>query len=156
MEEARLGSESAERRGAVDDDHDLTLGELQDGQRMPPGPGGGSVVRGDPTRLRKVLQNLFENAVRYRADRPLRIRVRAVPCDDTDAVRLEVSDNGVGISTADQERIFGLFERGTRGEGTGIGLAIVRRIVQVHGGEVGVDSVEGEGSTFWLRLPRWA
>lgn len=111
------------------------------------------VVRGDPTRLREVFQNLLENAVRYRSDEPLRIFIRAHV--EVSEVVVEIEDNGIGIAPEDQERVFGLFERGTQGEGTGIGLAIVRRILQVHGGQVGVRPATPRGSVFWLRLPLW-
>lgn len=107
-------------------------------------------VLGDPTRLREVLQNLIENAIRYRSEEPLVITLDAVR--DGDEVELTVTDNGIGIDPAYHETVFGLFEQVHDGDGTGIGLALVRRIVDVHGGTVGVRSAPSRGSTFWVRL----
>jgi signal transduction histidine kinase len=71
-------------------------------------------------------------------------------------VLIEVSDTGVGIPQAEVDRVFERFYRRTESrsqEGFGLGLAIARRMTDVMGGEMGADSVEGEGSTFWVRLP---
>jgi signal transduction histidine kinase len=68
---------------------------------------------------------------------------------------IEVKDNGPGIEPGEAEKIFELFTQGVRSKagGLGIGLHLVRRITELHGGRVGVDSVVGSGSTFWIRLP---
>ena len=85
-------------------------------------------------------------------------RSRSAACLDGDRVALVVRDHGIGIPSRDLERIFERFYRVDRARsrdtgGTGLGLAIVRHVAQVHGGEITVQSREGEGSTFTLNLP---
>jgi signal transduction histidine kinase len=113
------------------------------------------VLHADPLRLRQVVDNLLSNAVKY-SPRGSTIRVR-IGCGDG-TWRLEVEDEGPGISDEDQSKLFRYFGRlsavPTGGESsTGLGMAITRRIVEAHGGEIGVDSEVGEGSTFWVTLP---
>jgi signal transduction histidine kinase len=110
-------------------------------------------VLGHAPSLMQCFSNLLDNAIKFAApDRPPRIEVSAELRGDT--VRVNVSDNGVGIAPEHHERIFGIFERVShRANGTGIGLAIVRRAVERMGGRVGVESTPGNGATFWLELP---
>jgi signal transduction histidine kinase len=112
-------------------------------------------VYGDPVRLREVLQNLLENAVRYVAGQPLPLVTIGSAGDDPRGLRLLfVRDNGVGIDPRHHQRIFGLFEKLEPGsEGSGVGLAIVERVVKLHGGRVWVESAAGQGATFWFTLP---
>lgn len=112
-------------------------------------------VRGDPTRLKQVVLNLGDNAVKYTpAGGHVTIRLES---SDTSAV-LRVTDTGIGVLEQDQPRVFDRLFRtnsaGTRAEGTGLGLAIVKRIVDAHRGSVEVQSHPGEGSTFTVKLPR--
>jgi signal transduction histidine kinase len=111
-------------------------------------------VRGDRTRLLEVLQNLIENAVKFRSGQgePV-VEVGSRP--GPDGLVLFVRDNGVGIDPRYHERVFALFERlDPRVEGTGVGLALVKRIVEVHGGRVWVESEgAGKGATFCFTLP---
>ena len=112
------------------------------------------VVYGDPMRLLVVLQNLLENAVKYMGDQPVpHIEVRGT--QDGNQVVCQVRDNGMGIEPRYHDAVFGLFERlDTTGEGTGIGLALVRRIVEGHGGRIWVESEgQGRGATFSFTLP---
>lgn len=114
-----------------------------------------SDVWGDQVRLEQVLQNLLENAVKYGhvEDKNLHLRISTERCDDM--IRLMVADNGPGIDPAFADRIFGLFERlQSNTEGTGIGLAIVKRIAEVHGGKAWVEPNKSGGSTFIISLPR--
>ncbi len=112
------------------------------------------VVYGDRARLVEVVQNLVDNAVKFMGDRPepgLKIGGR----EGEGETICYVQDNGVGIEPGDQQKIFGLFERlDPHTEGTGIGLALVQRIVELHGGRIWVESQgRGQGSTFYIALP---
>ncbi len=115
-------------------------------------------VRGDPTRLRQVLVNLVSNAVKFTASGEVVLRAEPV-CDDghTTTVRFEVVDTGIGIAPRDQARMFEPFSQADnsttrRFGGTGLGLAIVRQLVELMGGQLGLDSEVDHGSTFWFEL----
>ncbi len=110
-------------------------------------------VLGDRPRLTEVVENLLTNAVKYgcRGTSPT-VRVGATV--ENGETRFYVSDDGPGIAPQYHEKIFGLFQRlDTRQEGTGVGLAIARRIVEAHGGRIWVESRPGHGATFWFVLP---
>ncbi|MEM7355948.1 MAG: response regulator, partial [Acidobacteriota bacterium] len=114
-------------------------------------------VRGDRARLLLVVRHLLSNAVKYlgEATEP-RIEIGSRPGEPDPSPTFFVRDNGIGIETKYHERVFGLFERldPAATPGTGIGLALVRRIVEVHGGRIWVESPGvGQGSTFCLVLP---
>ena len=111
-------------------------------------------VEGDPHQLRQLFQNLLDNAIEYSGDDPPQVHVSATRFGDE--WKLSVNDEGVGIESEDQDRIFDVFQRlhtDDEHAGTGIGLALCRRIVERHGGEIWLDSEPGEGSTFWFTLP---
>jgi len=116
---------------------------------------GSLLIRGDRRQLVSAVGNLVENAVKFSAAGSS-VQVRARRVDDW--VEISVADRGVGIPQRDLDRIFERFYRVDRARsrttgGTGLGLAIVRHVAGNHGGDVTVTSVEGEGSTFVLRLP---
>ena len=116
----------------------------------------GTFVKADSEQLRRVVNNIIGNAVKY-MDKPSgSITIRLIPrkC----CVKIEVADNGPGIAETDIEHIFERFyradsSRGTRKGGSGLGLAIVKKIIEDHGGEVGASSTPGEGSTIFFTLP---
>jgi signal transduction histidine kinase len=112
------------------------------------------VVYGDEPRLREVLQNLVENAVKFMGSQPqpmIQIGARV----DNEVCIAYVKDNGIGIDARYHQKIFGLFEQLSPDvEGTGIGLALVKRIIEIHGGKVWVESEGiGHGTTFYFTLP---
>ena len=113
------------------------------------------VVRGDRRQLVSAVHNLVDNAVKYSEDDS---SVQVTVDEDNGWVEIAVADHGIGIPSRDLERIFERFYRVDRARsrdtgGTGLGLSIVRHVAGNHGGEVRVESREGEGSTFTLRLP---
>jgi light-regulated signal transduction histidine kinase (bacteriophytochrome) len=111
-------------------------------------------VVADPTQMSQLLQNLVGNAIKFRRREPPRIHVAAVRGDGE--WTFSVRDNGIGVPVEHRERIFQVFQRlHTRAEypGTGIGLAVAKRIVERHGGRIWVESEPGEGSTFSFTLP---
>jgi PAS domain S-box-containing protein len=110
------------------------------------------VVRGDQVQLVQLLQNLLGNALKYRREAPV-IEVSAVNSEHE--WTFSVKDNGIGIAPEYHERVFGLFKRlhGREIPGTGVGLAICKKIVEKHGGRIWVESVAGSGSTFYFTLP---
>ena len=112
------------------------------------------IVHGDRARLVDVLQNLVENAAKFMGDQEhprVEIGVRSEGGEQA----VFVKDNGMGIEPRHQERVFGLFERlDSQSDGTGIGLAIVKRILEVHGSRVWIESAgRARGATFCFTLP---
>jgi len=110
-------------------------------------------VSGDPGRLLEVFQNLIDNSIKFMGDQEKpRIEIGA-ECENGQ-VHCWVRDNGSGIEPMYHERVFDLFDRlDTKIDGTGIGLALVKRIIEVHGGRIWVESAgEGHGSVFHFEL----
>jgi light-regulated signal transduction histidine kinase (bacteriophytochrome) len=111
-------------------------------------------VMADRTQLVQLFQNLIGNALKFCKDTAPRVRVEAA--NEAGWWRFSVTDNGIGIEPEYRAQLFFVFKRlHTRREypGTGIGLAICKRIVERHGGAIGIDSAPGGGTVFWFTLP---
>jgi signal transduction histidine kinase/CheY-like chemotaxis protein len=113
-------------------------------------------VDADRSRLRQILYNLLSNAIKF-TDQGGRVTVDAVGTEDS--IRIAVTDTGVGIEHEEQSLVFDEFQQvgdvSRRTQGTGLGLALTRRLVEAHGGRIELTSVVGEGSTFSVTLPRY-
>jgi len=129
---------------------DETKGAIHIPEPLPP-------VHGDPSQMRQLLQNLIGNGLKFhRKGIASGISIHAHQIENN-MVRIEVQDNGIGIDEQYHEQIFTMFKRlhsREQYEGTGIGLAICKKIVNRHGGDIGIKSAPGGGSTFWFTLPR--
>lgn len=155
---SRIGSEGKNFKPA---DCDLVLSETLANLRTAIEETSGTVtndplptVMADGSQLGQVFQNLIGNALKYRSEEPPRVHVAARQIDGH--WQFSVRDNGIGIDPQYTERIFTIFQRlHTRGEysGTGIGLAVSKKIVERHGGQIWVESAVGKGSTFYFNIP---
>ncbi len=113
-------------------------------------------VEVDPVQMRQLMQNLIANGVKYqeKENTPC-ITITFKPAAEG-MVRIEVKDNGIGVAPEHQQSVFTMFKRlhnRSEYEGTGIGLSVCKKIVERHGGKIGVESKPGEGSTFWFTIP---
>jgi light-regulated signal transduction histidine kinase (bacteriophytochrome) len=113
-------------------------------------------VRADRTLLRQVLANLISNALKFSRDRPdPRVEIGATSVDGE--VVFRIRDNGAGFDPRYADKLFGVFQRlhgASEFEGTGVGLALVRRIVERHHGRVWAESQPGAGATFYFTIPQ--
>ncbi len=117
-----------------------------------------SAVIGDLGRIQQVLRNLISNALKFTEEGEIIVSLRATTNSETPTLYMAVEDTGVGIP---KDKLDNIFEKFTQADtsvtrkfgGTGLGLAITQQLVELMGGEIGVDSLEGQGSTFWFTIP---
>lgn len=134
---------------------DLLSGQLEAGNVRLEAGGAFPVIHVDRLRIAEVMQNLVSNAIKFMGDQPRPTIEIGTRGEDTDGKPIfYVRDNGIGIDPQFHERIFGLFNRLNPGiEGTGVGLTLVKRIIEIHGGKIWVESEPGKGATFIFTLP---
>ncbi len=119
------------------------------------------ILRGDPGRLRQMLLNLISNAIKFTEEGEVVVRAHVESeAADRVIVHFSVTDTGIGLPEGNKERLFEPFTQASRDTtrkygGTGLGLAICKRLSELMGGGIGVESGDGEGTSFWLRIPLW-
>lgn len=116
------------------------------------------LVQADPSQLKRVFENLVDNALKYNASQPLIISIQANVLETTQGKRIRcvVADDGVGLKAEDAEDLFKIYARGHSDRqtlGDGLGLYICRKIIDAHGGNIGIDNTASGGATFWFTLP---
>jgi signal transduction histidine kinase len=112
-------------------------------------------MEADPTQMQQLFQNIIGNALKYHGDRPPIVRITSTEGPEGE-VLITIEDNGIGFEEKYADRIFAPFQRlhgRSEYEGTGMGLAICRKIVERHGGTITAHSEPGQGSTFLISLP---
>ncbi|WP_270729220.1 ATP-binding protein [Shimia sp. Alg240-R146] len=111
-------------------------------------------ISADPARMQQVVSNLVSNAIKFSGKGAVAVHMSR----QDDVIRVEVIDRGIGLTDSAQKRVFRKFEQATKSTnrtygGTGLGLAISKELVELQGGEIGVNSTPGQGSTFWFTVP---
>ncbi|MCZ2121867.1 MAG: PAS domain S-box protein [Anaerolineales bacterium] len=139
----------------VEDTVEILQGQLQKGGVKIEYQPTEIVIYGDQTRLTEALQNLIENAIKFMEAQPAPLIQIGVSSVEAHEYTFYVKDNGIGIEPEYHEKIFGLFNKlDAQSHGTGIGLTLVKRIIEVHGGRIWVESQPKQGAAFYFTLPR--
>lgn len=122
-------------------------------------PGTPTFIKSDPTRLRQILLNLMGNAFKFTNEGYISLRIHTEPCDSNDVhlLKFEIKDTGIGISAEQKKKLFSSFNQADKSTtrqygGTGLGLSISKKLSELMGGDVGVESTPGQGSTFWFTI----
>jgi len=115
-------------------------------------------VKGDAGRLRQILGNLVDNAIKFTAEGSVHLHLNAAEADGRLTLRFDVIDTGIGLGELQKDRLFQAYVQADRAQtgqygGTGLGLSIARRLVELMGGEIGCESLPGQGSLFWFTIP---
>jgi len=115
-------------------------------------------VKGDAGRIRQILNNLIDNALKFTSEGSVRLRASAREAGGAVTLRFDITDTGIGLSKTEQERLFQPYVQVDRAivnqyGGTGLGLTIARRLAKLMDGEIGCESVVGQGSLFWVAIP---
>ena len=159
LELSRIGRimntpETVQFEDLLNDALDIVRGQLETRQVTIQTQPSLPAVHGDRQRLTEVLQNLLDNSIKYMGDQPAP-RIEIGQQGETNGMPIFfIRDNGIGIDPEHHERIFGLFNKlDIKSEGTGIGLALVKRIIEVHGGTIWIESELQKGATFYFSLP---
>jgi chemotaxis family two-component system sensor kinase Cph1 len=114
------------------------------------------MIIGDKTQLTQLFQNLIGNAIKFRSEKPPEVQIDAELDGGGTKWQFSITDNGVGMDMQYADKIFMIFQRlhtTEQYEGTGVGLALCKKIVERHNGKIWVDSKLGKGSTFYFTLP---
>jgi|GEM_PF-3739784 len=158
LELSRVGrvineSRRADLREVIESVREILFAAMKEKQAVLNVPDKLPFIYGDIPRIEEVFQNLFENSLKFSPENVTpEITIEAQSLDD--CVEIIVRDNGKGITPEYHERVFGLFNKlDKQSDGTGVGLALIKRIIEVHGGDIRLESVSGEGAAFVFTLP---